>query len=165
MAGDCGTCTMCCKVMGVSELDKPKNTQCEHCAIGKGCKIYDDRPVSCKEFRCIWLQSQTLHAAMDLKMRPDKSKVILHTTVGEDVVVAKCDPKYPDAWRWKGIGLLLGKLSEKCLVLVDNGKQYWLLEKGQAKEVNMSAPDKDGFEHFEGFSAFAKMKSIMVKER
>jgi hypothetical protein len=88
---------------------------------------------------------------MPLQQRPDKSKVVLHTTPDEKAVIAKVDPNYPDAWKWKGIGILLGLLSEKVLVLVDNGKQYWLLEKGQAKEVRMSEPDKDGIEHFEGY--------------
>ncbi len=84
-------------------------------------------------------------------MRPDKSKVVLHTTADESGVVARVDPNYPDAWKWKGIGLLLGQLSEKLLVLVDNGKQYWLLDKGQAKEVRMSKPDASGEEKFEGY--------------
>src|SRR5882724_2041221 len=54
----CGTCTMCCKLLFVNELKKPKNTWCEHCAIGTGCKVYQDRPASCAGFKCLWLQSQ-----------------------------------------------------------------------------------------------------------
>jgi hypothetical protein len=88
---------------------------------------------------------------MPLQQRPDKCKVVLHTTPDEKSVVAKVDPNYPDAWRWKGIGLLLGEISQKILVLVDNGKQYWLLERGQAKQIRMSNPDEDGVEHFEGY--------------
>lgn len=151
MAGDCGTCTMCCRVMAVTELKKPKNTQCEHCSIGVGCRIYHDRPDNCRSFRCIWLQTQALANAMPLNQRPDKCKVLLHTTPDEKSIVAKCDPNYPDAWRWKGIGLLLGQLSQRLFVLVDNGKQYWLLRDNNAQQVHMSVADEDGNEHLQGY--------------
>jgi len=164
MAGDCGKCTMCCKLMGVVELDKPKHTQCNHCQIGVGCKIYNDRPISCREFKCIWLQTQATNKSLPLQMRPDKSKVVLHTTPDEKALVAKVDPNYPDAWKWKQMGYMLGLLSEKTMVLVDNSKEYWLLRNGKADQVEMSAPDKDGVEHFEGFSGYVKIKETMVKE-
>ena len=152
MAGDCGSCTMCCKLMAVTELAKPKNVLCQHCDIGKGCKIYDDRPDNCRSFRCLWLQSQVMGLnALPLQMRPDKCKVVLHTTPDERAIIAKVDPKHPDAWRWRNIGLMLGELSQKVMVLVDNGREYWLLQRGQAKRVQMSAPDRDGVEHFEGY--------------
>ena len=152
MAGDCGTCTMCCSVMAINELSKPKNILCVNCSIGVGCKIYDDRPPSCRVFRCLWLQTQTLGAnALPLQMRPDKSKVVLVASPDEKTVIAKVHPNYPAAWKWKGIGLLLGQLSEKIRVLVDDGKTHWLLQNCQAKEVRMSAPDKDGTEHFERY--------------
>lgn len=161
MAGDCGKCTMCCKLMAVTELNKPKHTQCEHCSIGVGCKIYDDRPLGCQVFKCIWLQTQATSQPLPLQMRPDKSKVVLHTTPDEKALVAKVDPNYPDAWKWKQMGYMLGLLSKKTMVLVDNSKEYWLLRNEQAEQVKMSAPDKDGIEHFEGFSGYAATKTIM----
>jgi hypothetical protein len=35
---------MCCKVLGITELQKPVGKWCPHCDIGKGCKIYESRP-------------------------------------------------------------------------------------------------------------------------
>lgn len=161
MAGDCGKCTMCCKLMAVTELNKPKNAPCEHCSVGVGCKIYTDRPLGCEKFKCIWLQTQATSHPLSLQMRPDKSKVVLHTTPDEKALVAKVDPNYPDAWKWKQMGYQLGLISEKTMVLVDNGKEYWLLRKGQAESVKMSAPDKEGTEHFDGFSGFVRTKTIL----
>jgi hypothetical protein len=148
MAGDCGKCTMCCKLLAVSDLKKPKNKLCEHCKIGVGCKIYDDRPESCEAFKCLWLQTQDHYPPLPMNLRPDKCKVVLHTTPDERSLIAKVDPNYPEAWRASDIGLLLGKLAEKVLILVDNGEQYWALSKGQARKVEMTKPDEEGTEHF-----------------
>jgi len=151
MGGTCGTCTMCCKIMAVSQLHKPKNTWCEHCSVGVGCKIYPDRPSSCQSFRCIWLQTQDHVPPLPMNLRPDKCKVVLHTSADEKSIVAKVDPKYPNAWKEKGVGLMLGTLAEKCFVLVDNGKQYWLLRDGKARQARMSAADDEGNETFLGY--------------
>src|SRR5258708_34908707 len=51
----CGSCSMCCYVMGVEDIDKPKSQWCRHCKPGKGCSIYDNRPATCKTFACMWL--------------------------------------------------------------------------------------------------------------
>ena len=151
MAGTCGDCTQCCRIMAVSELQKPKNTLCGHCDVGKGCRIYQDRPTSCQSFRCLWLQAQDSFPPLPLNLRPDKSKVVLHVSADEKSIVAKVDPKYPNAWKEKGIGLMLGTLSEKCFVLVDNGRQYWLLRNGEAKEARMTVADAEGNETFLGY--------------
>ena len=72
LARACGSCTACCKALEVVELIKPPGKWCPHCSIGKGCKIYADRPSSCREFRCEWLKG--LGEEQD---RPDRTKVIL----------------------------------------------------------------------------------------
>ena len=54
----CGSCTMCCRVFAISEFDKPADKWCKHCAMGKGCTIYETRPERCQTYECLWLQSQ-----------------------------------------------------------------------------------------------------------
>ncbi len=68
----CGSCTACCKSLAVMELKKPPKKWCPHCDIGKGCKIYAERPISCREYRCEWLKGFG-----DETARPDHTKVIL----------------------------------------------------------------------------------------
>jgi hypothetical protein len=63
----CGGCTLCCKIAKVPELNKPSNQWCQHCAIGVGCRTYDDRPKVCSEFTCHWLASD-----MPDEERPDR---------------------------------------------------------------------------------------------
>ena len=53
----CGSCSLCCKLLAVTELDKPLGKWCEHCKPGRGgCGIYDNRPESCREYECHWLR-------------------------------------------------------------------------------------------------------------
>lgn len=52
---ECGKCTLCCKVLGISALGKPSGSWCPHCAVGRGCKIYEDRPPECRNFHCGYL--------------------------------------------------------------------------------------------------------------
>jgi len=35
----CGTCTLCCKVVAVTELAKAAGQWCLHCRPGRGCSI------------------------------------------------------------------------------------------------------------------------------
>ncbi len=65
----CGGCTACCKTHAVFEIDKSPGRWCEHCNIGKGCRIYDTRPEKCREFRCEWLNGYG--------ERPDRTKIVL----------------------------------------------------------------------------------------
>ena len=49
---ECGECRECCTTMAVDELDKEAYVECNNlCSMG--CKIYDTRPTSCKEFECM----------------------------------------------------------------------------------------------------------------
>ena len=46
----CGSCTLCCKVVGIAELKKPADVWCGHCNKAKGCRIYDTRPQVCRKY-------------------------------------------------------------------------------------------------------------------
>jgi hypothetical protein len=82
----CGDCTFCCKALGVDAATfyKPPNQWCPHCEIGKGCKIYDERPGVCQEFVCEWIRNEDIPEAW----RPDKIKACLVATPD----VPGCDP-------------------------------------------------------------------------
>lgn len=55
----CGNCTACCIYLGIEELKKPTTVKCKHLRgpahIHKRCSIYRNRPVSCSEYTCVWL--------------------------------------------------------------------------------------------------------------
>src|ERR1700730_5992563 len=89
----CGSCTKCCTVMGVPELEKKPWSKCVHVGAGVGCTIYSERPPSCRNFACGWLMDP--HMGPDLK--PENCHVVLFQRDGQNVF-ASCDPDYPDAW-------------------------------------------------------------------
>jgi hypothetical protein len=93
----CGGCTMCCKVLGIAELQKPVGKWCPHCDIGKGCKIYQARPLECRTFLCAWLVDDRFSAIW----KPDRSKIVITTGQEGNSVEFRCDPGSPTAWRAK----------------------------------------------------------------
>lgn len=81
----CGTCTACCNALAIEELAKPGFADCPnvqtHDAHGcAGCAIYDDRPGSCRDFQCLWLQGHLREVD-----RPDRLGVIFTTTGHPDL--------------------------------------------------------------------------------
>lgn len=97
----CGGCTMCCKLLGIPELKKMPGTWCSHCHIGTGCRIYEERPQSCRDFMCMWLQGNAPDGA-----RPDRSKVVLWVpdVFPDGAIIATVDPTAPDAWQQGPVG-------------------------------------------------------------
>ena len=91
----CGTCTLCCKVMAIKELDKPQGRWCAHCAADRGCRIYGQRPRECRTFFCGYLAIQELTE----EWRPSRSKIVLANESGGNRLVAHVDPGFPGAWR------------------------------------------------------------------
>lgn len=48
----CGSCTACCDHLAVPELNKKFAEKCGH-SCG-GCAIYEQRPQTCRQYRCLW---------------------------------------------------------------------------------------------------------------
>jgi Fe-S-cluster containining protein len=69
---ECGTCTACCTIMAVTELNKPARWACPHVASA-GCGIYAARPESCRAFNCVWLRGAI---GDDESLRPDRLGVL-----------------------------------------------------------------------------------------
>lgn len=73
---ECGSCTACCTVFDVSELEKGMFETCKHvCEVG--CAIYEDRPEPCRAFRCQWLRGLLeVDGTIDPALRPDACGVV-----------------------------------------------------------------------------------------
>jgi len=89
----CGDCALCCKVMGILEIDKLPGAWCPNCVGGKSCAIYERRPTECRTFNCFYLLNPEL---TDI-WRPNKSKLVL--VAGANNITAWVDPGTPAAWR------------------------------------------------------------------
>jgi hypothetical protein len=91
----CGGCTLCCKVLGVPALEKPRGTWCLHCERGVGCRIYESRPGECRSFLCGWLVSDRFGP----EWKPERSKIVITVTRDGNGFEFQCDPGFPQAWR------------------------------------------------------------------
>jgi len=86
---------MCCKLLGIVELDKPHQTACPNCDAGKGCRIYADRPQSCRNFVCAYL----LTPLVPEHWKPATSKMVLEIDVQTQRISVHVDAGRKDAWK------------------------------------------------------------------
>lgn len=90
----CGSCSLCCKLMGISELDKAPGQWCPKFKRGVGCGIYLDRPTECRTFECEWLREPRWPD----EWRPEKSKFVMFTEDDGKRLKIVVDPATPGAW-------------------------------------------------------------------
>jgi hypothetical protein len=136
----CGSCSLCCKLLPIRELEKPENQWCVHCRPGHGCSIYAERPASCRGFACQRLINDTLGD----EWFPTRAKMFVHYnsdplgTIGLYVIV---DPSRPDAWRREPYYSQLKRWAlnnlraRKMRVYVNVGRQTFLVLPGAAVDT------------------------------
>jgi len=68
---NCDGCYECCISLPINDtaLTKPENSKCTFC--DKGCTIYEERPESCVNFNCVYIDE-----GYNESLRPDRSGVI-----------------------------------------------------------------------------------------
>src|SRR5262245_40783104 len=161
---ECGGCTLCCKLMGIPELEKKPGKWCTHCAVGQGCKIYADRPESCRVFDCMYRLGPP---GTDIKLRPDKCKVVIAPTTNPMIISAHVDPGYPDAWKKEPVHSLLKRFAASGLMVVigpPNSLEKIVLKKGampgmiNQSNVIFTPPDASGMQWYNPPPKLRQMK-------
>jgi hypothetical protein len=95
---ECGNCTMCCKLIEVREIAKPRNQWCKHCTPKKGCGIYQDRPSTCREWYCGW---RTLRFLSDAWF-PAKCGMVVNPVLGANGGKTNLLDVHVDPWKASG---------------------------------------------------------------
>lgn len=133
----CGSCSLCCKILDIPELDKPSGRWCSHCKPGKGgCEIYSDRPLVCRAFGCQWLADGSFGdhwypvcSRMVLRMLPNSqegsSPLRLHVNV---------DTAYRGAWRAEPYWSDLRDRATRMQVIVYEGDRMFAVYPDKAIE-------------------------------
>ena len=148
MAGHCGSCTACCRVLSIKQLNKPAGKWCEHCAVGQGCTVYERRPEQCSDYECLWLHSRLsgFGDPMPDGERPDRCKVVFQP-IDEGLYTALCMPGSPDAWRRgaakRVIDWLVGN-GWRVLAGLPGTLTRTLIDRDGEREMELGAPDADG---------------------
>jgi hypothetical protein len=91
----CDGCTMCCKLLAIDVLEKPRGVWCAKCDQKRGCTIYETRPDPCRGFYCGYLRLPDL----DERWKPAKAKFLINYEDKANRVVIHADATRPDAWR------------------------------------------------------------------
>ena len=124
---ECGSCSMCCKLLDIDVLQKPKLTWCQHCKPGNGCQAYETRPEICRDFKCAWL-----HGAIPEEFKPDKVKaIVMPTSDGKGLALyldegQTLDAINPDLRQWAGHLAASNPGLEVILVDLKNEKRRML---------------------------------------
>jgi hypothetical protein len=120
---DCGTCSLCCKVYAVTELNKPAGRWCIHSVRGGGCNNHDNRPHVCRQFYCSWRFDPHLGP----EWKPEVCRFVLSADAKYQALTLTVDPGMPLAWKKEPYYAMLKKFSEvffrinrKLLVCLNN---------------------------------------------
>jgi Fe-S-cluster containining protein len=139
----CGSCSLCCKVLGVAALDKPEQAWCVHCKPGRGCAIYATRPQECRTFGCLWLADDKFPESL----KPDACKIVFAVEGDGARISAYVDRNAPQAWRRPDILAMLRRMAaiqeaRKGQVVVFIGKRAIAVLPD--REVDLGEVDKAG---------------------
>jgi hypothetical protein len=129
----CGTCSLCCKVYSIKEIEKPAGRWCVHRARGLGCSIHASRPRSCSDFFCSWLVDPHLGP----EWKPEVARFVLSADAIHRAILVTVDPGQPRAWKREPYYAMLKKFSE---VFVRIGQKVLVSLNG---DITVVLPDRD----------------------
>lgn len=140
----CGTCTLCCKLFDLPELDSPAGKWCRHCAPGKGCTIHATRLDLCRGFFCGWMISPDLGP----EWKPDRAHLIVRMMARDGEIpcfAVNVDENYPAAWQRPEIHRHLKQFvaAGRGLVRVQIGRRQIVLLPDREVDVGFVAVDEE----------------------
>lgn len=90
----CDGCTLCCRVLEATTLNKPMGVLCQHCIVGQGCGIRETRGRECRDYHCGWL----LDGSLGPEWHPETAHIVITYDLEGRRLNAHADPLHPDAW-------------------------------------------------------------------
>ena len=139
----CGTCTMCCKLLEIDVLEKPRGVWCNQCNPKVGCTVYATRPEPCRSFNCGYLRLPGL----DERWKPSKAKFLINYEAAAGRIAIHADTERPNAWRedpyfatvkrWA-----LNAAREGSYVIVWAGHHATLVLPGRIKDLGIVRDDQ-----------------------
>ena len=124
----CGTCTLCCKVYTIPELQKPMGSWCKFCKPGNGCGNYEERPATCRQFNCLWITANFLGP----EWKPERSKFVMSVDPATKFLLIQVDPGAPRSWRAEPY---FRQIKQWAVAGVDNGRHVVVFINGSATVV------------------------------
>jgi Fe-S-cluster containining protein len=129
----CGSCSLCCKVLPVRELDKPAGRWCIHAVPGSGCAAHAVRPSACRQFFCAW----RLDSNLGPEWQPEVCRFVLALDPARQALMVMVDPGRPLAWKREPYYSRLKQFAEASFRL---GKKVLVDLKG---DITAMLPDRE----------------------
>jgi hypothetical protein len=139
----CGSCSLCCFVFSIKELDKPEKRWCRHCKPGKGCSIHGNHPDVCQTFVCEWLIRPLPDHWYPLKSRMVITFPELPDVNPLSVLMITVDPRYPSRWREEPYRSDIKGFSQSGLFGDNPGKLYYQTQVRCGDEGWLILPDEE----------------------
>lgn len=129
----CKGCTLCCELLGITEIDKPAFTKCWN-QNHTGCSVYDHRPPSCRQFDCAWRLGH-----VPKHLRPSTTGAVI-TSNGQMIMIYVNEmPVHPRALKQ-----LTGYASSGIPTIVACKDRRWQMTKlGTLQEILQTEPEVD----------------------
>jgi len=134
---ECGSCTLCCKVIAVADFNKLPGVWCSHCVRGKGCGIYETRPTDCRTFFCEWM----LEKGLGPEWKPERCKFALVMGEGGHLT-AFVDPGFPSAWRASPYVEAFRKLATERVITIRIGAKVIVVLPDREIDLGHVGPDE-----------------------
>ena len=142
---ECGSCTLCCSVLGIEEIAKPRGQWCRHCQVESlvsdvavGCAIYQQRPLECRGFRMSVVERQTGRQLVS----PITARIVVYTEPSKprNRLIFDVDPDFPDRWREAPYhatirAAALRGVGENFAIIVMVGGRQWRILPNQDVEI------------------------------
>lgn len=146
----CGSCSLCCTLLGVPDIGKAPRMRCWHTTVHGGCAVHgqkasDPKLMACEQFECVWLASQKRPDAMPRSMRPDQSHVVLGPQDKSDptLLYIQVDPGNPQAWKQGEMGEYIQQILDrgaKVEIIVDEERLELGRDGGSVEGRSLSTP-------------------------
>lgn len=122
MRRECGTCSACCRWPSIPELNKPRGVACSRLGIiGYGCAQYADRPKSCSDYQCSWIEGNGA-----LEDNPHESGVLIDrrkTQFGIVLIARDYHLDMPPEPKMRAIQRISRDLGLPCLLIEHDDPQ------------------------------------------
>jgi hypothetical protein len=112
MKRQCGSCTLCCTVMGVPSISKDRDERCTYMRQGR-CSVYAQRPGECREFNCLWLMG-----LLPNELRPDKVKAVGNANAAGDILIFHIHPSSRGAHKKEPLAGFIANAERKGVSII-----------------------------------------------
>lgn len=109
----CGTCSLCCTVMGVAEIHKERNVRCDLLTPSGRCGVYGEHPTSCREFQCLWLMG-----GFPVELKPNKIQAVPTATDEGQTLVLHVAPGAGKVWERGVLRAFIDRMAADGIVVM-----------------------------------------------